>query len=168
MSLVSCAQCRAELSDDVSVCPHCGFPGQQPSENDTQRRPFLRRVFAGLVKAVLGVMAAIIGVALSIGLADRFTHKEQEQMRQLEKVTREAVKKEQNKIIEQTLKRNFKQQPQVDARILRDVRQRIERKLRQLEQQPPTDETRRKQKKLRNLLQKLKQSQPGNPPRDSD
>lgn len=36
MALITCPECKKEVSDQALSCPHCGYPLQQGGENDTQ------------------------------------------------------------------------------------------------------------------------------------
>jgi len=85
MSLIVCSECKKQISDKASSCPHCGFPIESYSKHSICKlgptddpyisssysySGFWKRVLASLVDAVItGIAGAIIGFVMGIAFS---------------------------------------------------------------------------------------------------
>ena len=63
MALIECAECRKEVSDKASVCPHCGYPLVEPPKQPALSSNIKRRK-RSLILVVWAVMFLCIGYVL--------------------------------------------------------------------------------------------------------
>ena len=68
MALISCPECRREISDQVQSCPHCGYPIRPAFSPKTGKKPIQKKALI----FVLITMALMAGVLLTV---DQFVWK---------------------------------------------------------------------------------------------
>jgi predicted amidophosphoribosyltransferase len=69
MSLITCPDCRKEISDQATSCPHCGRPlntSQSVKVEDTDARGFLGKPGTFSHAMNVGCLTIIIGLAVLI------------------------------------------------------------------------------------------------------
>ncbi len=77
MSLITCPECKKEISDEANSCPNCGFPikkstiQQKPQEEINKRISYKRIYFYLLIIAfVLSIISVIVNSGSTSDLAD--------------------------------------------------------------------------------------------------
>jgi len=60
MALISCPECKKEISDQVESCPHCGYPFNRNTtkKNKEQNSIKLRRVIISLLIAIIVIISS--------------------------------------------------------------------------------------------------------------
>jgi uncharacterized paraquat-inducible protein A len=58
MSLIACAACNVEMSDEAAACPKCGHPNAKIAEKNEKKSGYA----VGLVAAALGMIVAIMPI----------------------------------------------------------------------------------------------------------
>lgn len=59
MALIQCSECGKEISDQISACPHCGYPVQkQTDENkgNNKKKLLLPIIIAGIILVLIAII----------------------------------------------------------------------------------------------------------------
>lgn len=56
MALIKCSDCKREISSQAKVCPHCGCPTQQKTENTEEHNAVIRSYVRSILWMILLIL----------------------------------------------------------------------------------------------------------------
>ena len=59
MALIQCSECGKEISDQISACPHCGYPVQKQTDENkgkNKKKLLLPVIIAGIILVLIAII----------------------------------------------------------------------------------------------------------------